>query len=296
MNATMEKPLDYRIFLLGIVSYWLFNVIWSKVIFNLFFELEFVLNPIAVKVVESLLLLLVFYFLFRKPRMLNIRWEYVVGVLLLGAAFYIFHYSVVMPFLFGSHSAVEYMESSGVFSPLMQDVRKWANLLTSVMIIVFIWWRCNARMKPNSETDTSIARSYYGGMLFHFLFIYVLWLITNTAQYLWSFVCHPMLLEGICYLLLILVTVCAVWMLARKHTMAVPLIVILAIVAAHFFAQYYLQGILDHHFTSKAVILNHKPLFSSVTNLCGWAFFLAAFILYRKEVKRENKAVETDIQ
>ena len=292
----MEKTMDNRVFLLGIVSCWLFNLIWTKFIFNLFFDLEFVLNPTAVKVVESLLMLLVFYLLFRKPRILNIRWEYVVGVILLTAAVYFFHYSVVLPFLLGSHSAAEYLESIGVFSQLMQDVRKWANLLTSVIIIVFIWWRCNARMKPDSETDTCAARSYYSGMLFHFLFIYVLWLITNTAQYLWSFVRHPMLLEGICFFLLILFTVCAVWMLARKHTIVVPLIVILSVVAAHFFAQNYLWDILDHHFTSQAVISNHKPLFSSVTSLCGWAWFLAAFILYRKEVKRENKAAETDIQ
>lgn len=58
---------------------------------------------------------------------------------------------------------------------------------------------------------------------------------------------------------------------------------------------FFLWGILDHHFTSKAVMLNHKPLFSSVTNLCGWAFSLAAFILYRREVKRENKVAETDV-
>lgn len=63
----------------------------------------------------------------------------------------------------------------------------------------------------------------------------------------------------------------------------------------HGMAALFLWGILDHRFTSQAVISNHKPLFSSVVNLCGWAFSLAAFILYRREVKRENKAVETDV-
>ena len=286
-----EKTLDYRVFLLGIVSYWMFSVIWTKGLFYLFFDLQFVLNPIVVEVVESLLCLLVFYLLFRKPRKSNIRWSHVVGVVLLMAGATCAQLAVkpLLPYPSGD------MEDIAVFSPLMQNVRKWTNLISSVIVILFLWWHCRARnVKPGSATDPCVARSYYGGMLFYLLFIYVLWLITNIVENSWSFVCHPMLLEGICYLLLILFTTFAVWKLARKQLMVVPLIVILSVVAAHLFAQHYLWNMLDHQFTAKAVISNHRPLFSTVTNLCGWAFFLAAFILYRKEVKRENKAVETE--
>jgi len=295
MNTTNEKTMDYRVFLLGIVSYWMFSAIWTDVLFYLFFDLQFVLNPIVVKIVESLLLLLVFYLLFRKPRMFNIRWVHVVGVVLLMVGATCVHLAV-KSFLMETHYLSNAMGDNGVFSQLMQDVRQWTHLISSVIIILFLWWRCSARnVKPGSETDTCVARSYYGGMLFYLFFIYVLWLITNIVQNSRSFVCHPILLEGISYPLLILVAAFAVWMLVRKHLMVVPLIVILSVVAAHLFAQYYLWGILDHQFTAKAVISSHRPLFSPVTNLCGWAFFLTAFILYRREVKRENKAVETDV-
>lgn len=290
-----EKTLDYRVFLLGIVSYWMFSAIWTKVLFYLFFDLQFVLNPIAVEVVESLLCLLVFYLLFRKPRMSNIRWSHVVGVVLLMAGATCVQLAV-KPLLIEALYPSGVMEDIGVFSKVMQDVRKWTNLISSVIVILFLWWNCRARnVKLDSETDTCVARSYYGGMLFYLFFVYALWLITNIVENSWSFVSHPIFLEGICYILLILVTTFAVWMLARKHLMVVPLIVILSVVAAHLFAQHYLWDVLDHQFTAKAVISSHRSLFSPVTNLCGWAFFLTAFILYRKEVKRENKVVETDV-
>ena len=73
MNTTIEKSLDYRCFLLGIILYWMFDAVWVSFA-PFFFALEAVLHPIAVVVGKSLLFLLVFYLLFRKPRMIDVKW------------------------------------------------------------------------------------------------------------------------------------------------------------------------------------------------------------------------------
>ena len=74
MNTEIEKTLDYRCFLLGIILYWMFDVAWASFAPTLFFALDAVLHPIAVVVGKSVAYLLVFYFLFRKPRMFNVKW------------------------------------------------------------------------------------------------------------------------------------------------------------------------------------------------------------------------------
>ncbi len=66
MNTTTEKPLDYRCFLLGIILDWMFDAVWAS--FTPFlFALEAVLHPISIVIGKSLLFLLAFYLLFRKP-------------------------------------------------------------------------------------------------------------------------------------------------------------------------------------------------------------------------------------
>lgn len=49
MNTTIEKKLDYRCFLLGIILYWMFDAVWVSFA-PFFFALEAVLHPIAVVV------------------------------------------------------------------------------------------------------------------------------------------------------------------------------------------------------------------------------------------------------
>ena len=73
MNTTIEKSLDYRCFLLGIILNWMFDAVWTSFA-SFFFALEAVLHPIAIVVGKSLLFLLVFYLLFRKPGPFNVKW------------------------------------------------------------------------------------------------------------------------------------------------------------------------------------------------------------------------------
>ena len=301
MNATMEKPLDYRVFLLGIVVYFLFDIIWFSVLSPLLFYLNGFFNPIAVAVGKSLLVLLVFYLLFRKPRMFNIRWLHVIVafVLMMGVSALQFFISSYF-YENGINPIADNMMDREITDLYVHNVRKWLNLLTSLIIIAFLWWRYDGRdTEPDADTengtDTGTVRSFYGGMLFYLTVSYALWMINAAAGKLWSYVHYPVLLEVTTYLLLVLIAVCAVWMLVRKRMLVFPLVVTLLTIALHFYATHYLAVILDHFCTLNMVFLEHYQIFTAVTTWGDWGLFLAAFILYRREVKRENKAVETDV-
>ena len=88
MTFSTEKTLDYRCFLLGIILCWMFDVVWASFA-TCFFALESVLNPIAVVIGKSILYLLVFYLLFRKPKLLDLKWGHIAIVIGLAAIVYV---------------------------------------------------------------------------------------------------------------------------------------------------------------------------------------------------------------
>ena len=168
MNTTTEKSLNYRCFLLGIIVYWMFEAVWTSFA-PFFFNLEGLSwHPVAVVVGKSVLFLLVFYLLFRKPKMFNIKWVHVaimVGFLVL--------MHVLDYFLVDRLGDVirEKWVLSDVPDYVMRDVRKWVNLATSFLTIGFLWWRYDSEVTA-SDIDTSVveSRSYYGGILFSLTF------------------------------------------------------------------------------------------------------------------------------
>ena len=139
MNTTIEKALDYRCFLLGIILYWMFDAVWAS--FTPFlFALEAVLHPISIVIGKSLLFLLVFYLLFRKPRMFNVKWGHLaifVGTVILMnllSAFISYRF-------FDLDSFADNQMKWDIPNYTMQNVRKWANLVTSFLTVGFLWWR-----------------------------------------------------------------------------------------------------------------------------------------------------------
>ena len=137
MNTTTEKPLDYRCFLLGIILYWMFDAVWGSFA-SFFFALEAVLHPIAIVVGKSLLFLLVFYLLFRKPRMIDVKWGHLamlVGFILLMTALDYF----LLDRFFDLHSVADNRMECDVTMSTMRNVRKWANLIVSLLFIGFLW-------------------------------------------------------------------------------------------------------------------------------------------------------------
>ena len=284
MNTITEKPLDYRCFLLGIIVYWMFEAVWTSFA-PFFFNLEGLSgHPVAVVVGKSVLFLLVFCLLFRKPKMFNIKWVHIailVGFLVL---MHVLDYFLV-------DRLGDVIRDKWVLSDVpdyvMRDVRKWVNLVTSFLTIGFLWWRYDLEVTA-SDIDTSVveSRSYYGGILFSITFGYILSLINKIGGFCWEFVSHPVLEELITCLLLVLFTVGAIYLLVKKRLMVLPIVAIFIIVLVHFFSTNYLYYFLKEHLTSDLSAIEQMVFFSSVFMICDWAFFIATFVLYRKEMKQ----------
>ena len=284
MNTTTEKSLNYRCFLLGIIVYWMFEAVWTSFA-PFFFNLEGLSgHPVALVVGKSVLFLLVFYLLFREPKMFNIKWVHVaimVGFLVL---MHVLDYFLV-------DRLGDVIRDKWVLSDVpdyvMRDVRKWVNLATSFLTIGFLWWRYDSEVTA-SDIDTSVveSRSYYGGILFSITFGYILSLINKIGGFCWEFVPHPILEEVITCLLLVLFTVGAVYLLVKKRLVVLPIVAILSIVLVHFFSTNYLYNILKEHLTSDFSAIEQMVFFSFVFMICDWAFFIATFVLYRKEMKQ----------
>lgn len=287
MNTTTEKPLNYRCFLLGIILYWMFDAVWAS--FTPFlFALEAVLHPIAVVVGKSLLFLLVFYLLFRKPRMFNVKWGHLamlIGFILLMTA--LDHF--LLDRFFDLHSVADNRMECDVTMSTMRSVRKWANLAVSLLFIGFLWWRFDSENKEaDAEVSAGKSRSFYAGILFVITIGYMLYAISISGGILWFYVHQPVLMEVILCLLMALVTGVAIYLLAKRRTIVFPLAVVLAVVAVHFFISNYLGVILFEHGTANTVTTQYGMLFDNVANCCDWVLFLVAFILYRREMKQQN--------
>lgn len=288
MNTTTEKPLDYRCFLLGIVIYWMFDAVWGSFA-SFFFALEAVLHPIAIVVGKSLLFLLVVYLLFRKPRMIDVKWGHLamlVGFILLMTALDYF----LLDRFFDLHSVADNRMECDVTMSTMRSVRKWANLAVSLLFIGFLRWHYDSE---NTEADVEVSagksRSFYAGILFVMTIGYMLYAISILGGMLWFYVHHPVLMEVILCLLMALVTGVAIYLLAKRRTIVFPLAVILAVVAVHFFISNYLGVILFEHGTANTVTTQNGMLFDNVANCCDWVLFLGAFVLYRRELKCQNE-------
>lgn len=288
MNTTIEKTLDYRCFLLGIILYWMFDAVWASLFPTLFFYLETVLHPVVVVVGKSVVYLLVFYLLFHKPRMLDVKWGHFaifVGVVVLMN----FMTSFIFHRLIDLNSVADNQMKWDIPDYLMRNVRMWANLVTSLLLIGFVWWRYDSETTAEETEISSLeSRSYYGGMLFSITLGYILSLVGVIGGGYWTFAHHPILVEIITCVLVILVTLGAICMLVRRQTVVLSITAIVIIIAIHFFSSHYLPNIMSKCFTPNDALYGVVNYFGSVSVVCDIAFNLVAFILYRKELKRQS--------
>lgn len=287
MNTTIEKKLDYRCFLLGIILYWMFDAVWVS-FFPYLFALEAVLHPISIVIGKSLLYLLVFYFLFRKPRMFNVKWGH----------FAIFVGAIVLINFLTSFVFYRFIDLS-TFSAnqmkwdipnyTMKNVRMWVNLVTTLLTVGFIWWRYdsdNAAADP--EISSSESRSFYAGVLFTITLGYILSVVNVLGSEYWKFAHFPILVEVITCLLIVLITIGAVLMLNKRQTMVLSITAIIIIITIHFFLSHYLPNIMSKCLTPNDALYGKVNVFPAVATVCDIAFNLAAFILYRRELKQHN--------
>jgi hypothetical protein len=286
MNATIEKPLDYRCFLLGIIVYWMLVTTWAAVN-PLFFLLEGVLNPIAVVIGENILFLLVFYFLFRSLKKFEIKWIHVailLGFLVVMSVFEYFIVENVVDFGFVAENRMEHDISNHV----LRNVRRWTGLVSRFIIIVFLWWHFNSEDTATEKLPLEY-RSCCGGMLFTITFKSILYACCGIGGSSWAFVPHPILEEVITYFLLALFTVGSIYLLVKNYLLVLPQAAILAIVVLHFFTANYLFNILQKHLVMNLDTIQHVAFFDNVANCCNWVFFLVAYVLYRKELEKPKE-------
>ena len=288
MNTEIEKTLDYRCFLLGIILYWMFDAVWASLFPTLFFYLEAVLHPVAVVVGKSIVFLLVFYFLFRKPRMFNVKWVHFaifVGVIVLMNLLNAF---ISDRFLDLESFAANQMKWD-IPDYTMRNVRIWANLVTTLLTVGFIWLRYDSDdAAAGPETSPNEYRGFYAGILFSITLGYILSIVRVLGGDYWTFAHLPILVEVITCLLIVLITIGAVFMLVKRKTMVLSITAIFIIIAIHFFSSHYLPSIMSKCFTPNDTLYGQVNYLGSVSVVCDIAFNLAAFILYRKELKRQT--------
>ena len=257
MNTLNAKQMDYRYFLCGMVAYKILSMLWGGLV-QLTFPLEIyrVLNPFAVAIVRSLLAVLVFVWVFRKVKLYKIKWIHVVGAIV----------CVVLLRMLGSqisHCLFKGCIDTSSYEHelvILTDVRKWAGLASNLLIIAFFWWRLHSK-GPDSQTvqtDTQ-SFSFYSGILFWITFSYAIGSLIGC-----------------------------IFLLARKMAGAVPIVLLLLLVAVDFFTQYYLPGILSNCFAQNVNIRHGFPYTYWVSSICTLAFFISAYILYRKEMKMQD--------
>jgi cytochrome bd-type quinol oxidase subunit 2 len=171
----------------------------------------------------------------------------------------------------------------------MQNVRKWANLVTSFLTVGFLWWRYDSENTDADETVSSgESRSYYGGILFAITLGYVLSLVRVLGGGYWQFADHPILVEVIICLLIVLITIGAIFMLVKRRTTVLSITMIFILIVIHFFSSHYLPNILSSHLTPNDTLYGQVNIFPFVATVCDIVFNLTAFILYRREMKQQN--------
>lgn len=298
MKTSLNRPLDYRCFLLGILVYWMFDIIWTSFSRLFFFgeDLCSPINPIAVIIGKSILTLVVTYLVFRKFKILNIKWIHLVIIIIIsiGLGFlntFLFDWFFNMPFDYDNHT---------ISQQLLFDVRKWANLITSFLVIAFIWWRCHPDVVDADTGASSIqSYSYYGGVLFFITFEYLLSLVDSIESSCLHFFSNTMLLEIVLILIAVAIIAATFYIIAKKRIVVPPLTAILTVVAVQFACQYYLSEILRSFLTTYPVMLQ-TPFYPLLLKpILFLVLFLTVFILYRREMKKaitEEKSSETSVQ
>ncbi|MCR4737462.1 MAG: hypothetical protein K5846_04810 [Bacteroidales bacterium] len=265
----------------------MFDAVWGSFA-SFFFPLEAVLHPIAVVVGKSLLFLLVFYLLFRKPRMIDVKWGHLaifVGTVILMNLLSAF----ISDRFWDLDSFADNQMKWDIPNYTMNSVRKWANLVTSFLTVGFLWWRYDSEnMEAGIDASPEESRSYYGGILFAITLGYILSLIRVLGGGYWTFAHHPILIEVITCLLIVLISIGAILMLVKKHTMVLSITMIFIFIVLHFFSSHYLPNILSNHLTPNDTLYGQVNVFPAVATVCDIAFNLAAFILYRRELKQHN--------
>lgn len=287
MNLSIDdKITDSQYFLFGIVAYWLFWMMCGLVgqFFNL---LELVVNPAPVVIVSKFLKVALFFWLFQKPFLWNIKWWH---LLVIAAAFgltYLIQY--LLSDFYWNHSYADNRMDHDITMVTMRKVRLYSEILVSTAVGSFLWWYYSSDDGSGSVAGPAgIVRSFYGGMLFSMTFRLLLYAVNDLGSTLWLFTSHYVALSLFIYPLLLLVGGAFIYMLFKKIHPTFSLGFLVALIVASWFCGKFLNTLLLRYHPDLYTIPYdeagyHFHFFATVTYFCDFAFFIAAFYLYRKE-------------
>lgn len=280
MITPIEKPSDYRHFLLGIVFFALFEIVWWS-ISPFFFALECVMPPVFVVIGEKLLKLAAFYYMFCKATVWDIQWKHLIIVVALYAAVQLLGYLTLFSDFFDNHYLMKDYDISNL---TLRKVRLWSWVITTLVIMSFLWWNFVAS-ESGSESDTIDTTNRYlcGGMLFFLTFHFVLFSVNNVANSYWLYTYHPVLLDCVFYPLLLAIAAAAIYLIICKKMVVPPLAVLLALLALFVFTKWFLPNIVfDHYSKLEPTDDFYVHFFTNVSYVCYFAVALTALYLYRK--------------
>ena len=147
-NANDSKHLY---FLYGIVAYGLFYLLWGSTL-PVFMTMERLLHPTAVLIGKSIAELALFCFLFRKPKLIDIKWIPFVGIIILPTVISYLVLQAEIHLFPDIPTSAEQLVKHHVSKPVMDNLRFWTDIITWFGIMVFVWNNYRAENRgPNAR-------------------------------------------------------------------------------------------------------------------------------------------------
>ena len=283
-----EKASNQLYFLYGIVAYGLFYSLWGCTI-PVFMTMERLLHPTAVLIATSVAELALFCFLFRKPKLIDIKWIPFVGIIILPTVISYLVLQAEIHLFPDIPTSAEQLAKHHVSKPVMDNLRFWTDIITWFGIMVFVWDNYRAENRdPNAREANGKSRGFYGGILFSITFSRILSIASDMAKSLWTVFPQQLLLWEIIFnTLFLLLTSGAVFLLVKKRHVVWPFALILLLAAISYGSSHFLDIVFARQNPPDDPDFYMKP-FIMIDFLCHYLFMIFAFILYRKEMRRRQ--------
>ena len=282
------KDSNHLYFLYGIVAYGCFYLLWGSTL-PVFMTMERLLHPTAVLIGKSIAELALFCFLFRKPKLIDIKWIPFIGIIILPTVISILVLQAEIHLFPDIPTSAEQLVKHHVSKPVMDNLRFWTGIIIWFGIMVFVWEKYRSENRgPNAREANGNSRGFYGGILFSITFTLILSLASDVATRLWTVFPKQLLLWEIIFnTFFLLLTFGTVFLLVKKRHAVWPFALILLLAAISNCSNHFLDIIFAGQNPPDDPDFYMKP-FIMIDFLCHYLFMILAFILYLKEMRRRQ--------
>ncbi len=276
-----KQPFNYLHFLFGMIAFEMFALAWSAILPDIFL-LKCVIPGLWIPIVSNLLMLTIFFWIFRRHFFTEVKWGHFVGFILLISTIAVF----------SEYLAKAVLANHTYFSGDLQrdnraaNVQFWLGVACNVLLILFVWWKYYmAERGANKDTETvGKERSFYIGVMLMLMMGRLMSILSSTGRALRMVTHQEMLVEILFGLGIVTLTLVIFMLVYRKVPVRFPLLAIVMIVGLACCCTYLTPPILLKNFPQAY----HHPAATSyldtTTSICRYALFIAVFVLYRREV------------